>query len=70
MLASLLSCVRRVKSAFGDQNARLKKLVFLKPYLLNASFSDARSVSLLGNTRPASLLQNAGLRESAFLKCR
>ena len=55
MSASLLSYVRRVKSAFGDQNVELKKLVFLWPHLPDAMFSNARSTPLLRGTRPTSL---------------
>jgi len=55
MPASLLSYVKRVKSAFGDQNAELKKLVFLRPHLLDATFSNTRSIPLFRGTRPVSL---------------
>ena len=70
MLASLLSCTEHAKSAFGDQNVKLKKLALSRSHLLNTTFKDARFMSLLKNTRPASLRQNAGLRKSAFSKCR
>ena len=66
--ASLLSYIRRAKSACSDQNAKLKRLTFLRLHLSNATFSSARSVPLLRDTRPASLQQNAGLIKSAFLK--
>ena len=68
--ASLLSYVRGAKSAFGELNAKLKRLVFLKLHFPNAMFSSARSVPLLRETRPVSPQSNAGLRRSAFLKCR
>jgi len=35
MTASLLSNIGRTKSAFGDQNAKLKKLAFLELHLSN-----------------------------------
>ena len=69
MPASVLSCTRCAKSAFGDQNAKLKKLTLSRPHLINVTFSDARSVSPLRNMRPASLPRNAGLRKSVFPKC-
>ena len=68
--ASFLSCVRRVKSAFGDQNTKLQRLAFLRLHLSNATFSSARATPLYKVTRPASLQQNVRLRKSAFLKCR
>ena len=37
MPASLLSCIERAKSAFGDQNVKLKKLAFLRLHLSNAT---------------------------------
>ena len=55
MPASFLSYVRRAKSVFGDQDAKLKWLAFLKLHLTNATFSNVRSASLLRDTRPASL---------------
>jgi len=67
--ASLPSYVRRVKSANGDQNAKLKRLAFLRLHLSNATFSSTRSVPLLRDMRPASLQINVGLKRSAFLKC-
>ena len=68
-LASLLDCVKRVKSASGYQNIKLEKLAFLRLYLTYAMISNARSASLLRDTRPTSLLQNAGLMKFASLKC-
>jgi len=67
--ASLLNCIRRAKSASGCQNAELMKLTFLRPYLADATFSNARFTSLLRDTRPASLRQKAGFMKFAFLKC-
>ena len=67
--ACLLNCVRCVKFASGYQNVELKKLAFLRPYLTDAMFSNARSASLLRDTRPASLRQNARLMKSVFLNC-
>ena len=58
---SSLNCIRREKSASEYQNAELMRLAFLRPYLVDATFSNARS---------ASLRQNAGLMKSPFLKCR
>ena len=55
MPVSLLSCTRCAKSAFGDQNVKLKKLAFFRLHLLNVTFSDVRFVSLLRHTRPESL---------------
>ena len=69
MPASLLNSIRCVKSASGYQNTELKRLAFLRLHLTDAMFSNARSVSLFIDTRPASLQQNAGLIKSAFLKC-
>ena len=66
---SLLNCVIRVKSASRYQNAELEKLAFLRPYLIDAMISNARSTSLLRDMRPGSLLQNTGLIKSAYLKC-
>ena len=68
--ASLLNRIRRVKSASGYQNGELKRLAFLRLHLTDAMFSNARFMSLLINTRPASLRQNTGLIKSVFLKCR
>ena len=53
--ASLLNHVRRTKSAFGNLNAKLTKLVFLKLHFPNAIFSSAKSMPLIRDTRPASL---------------
>jgi len=55
MHTSLLSYVRRAKSAFGNQNMKLKRLAFLRLHLSNATFNNARSVSLLRGMRPTSL---------------
>jgi len=52
---SLLNYVRRAKSVFRDQNAKLKRLVFLKLHLSNATLSNAGSASLLRDMRPVSL---------------
>ena len=65
----LLNCIRRAKSASGYQKEDLEKLTFLRPYLTDAIFSNARSASLFRDTRPTYLLQNAGLMKSASLKC-
>ena len=67
---SFLNYVRRVKSASEYQNTELKKLTFLRPYLIDMMFSNTRLVSLLRDTRPASLLQNVGLMKFASLMCR
>ena len=53
--ASLLNRIRRAKSASKYQNTELKRLIFLRPYLTHAMFSNVRSVSLLRDTRPLSL---------------
>jgi len=53
--ASLLNCIRRAMFAYGYQNAELKRLVFLRPYLTDTMFSNARSTSLLKDTKLASL---------------
>ena len=55
MSASLLNCIRRAKSVSGYQNAELKRLAFLRFHLPDAIFSNARSASLLIDTRLASL---------------
>ena len=55
MLASLLNHIRRAKFASGYQNAEFKRLTFLKLYLTDAMFNNARSTSLLIDTKPASL---------------
>ena len=68
MPAFLLNRIRRVKSASGYQNAKLKRLAFLRPYLIDAMINNVRPASLLRDTRPASLLLNAGLMKSASLK--
>ena len=70
MPASLLNRISRAKSASGYQNAELKRLAFLRLHLPNSTFSNARSVPLLKDTRPVSLQQNVGLIKSAFPKCR
>jgi len=70
MLASLLNHIRRAKSAYGYQNTELKRLAFLRLHLTDAMFSKARFASLLIDTRPVSLQQNAKLIKSAFLKRR
>jgi len=67
--ASLLNCIRCVKSTSGYQNAELKRLAFFRLYLTDTMFSNTRSVSLLRDTRPTSLRQNAGLMMFAFLMC-
>ena len=54
-LASLLSCVRRTKSAYGDQNAKPETLAFLRLHIPNATFSSARFVPLFRYTRLVSL---------------
>ena len=69
-LASLLSYVRCAKSAYGDQNAKPKRLAFLRLHLSNATFSSAMSVPFLRDTGPASLQPNVRLKRSVFLKCR
>jgi len=45
--APLLNCIRRAKSMYGYQNTELKRLAFLRPYLTDVMFSNARSASLL-----------------------
>ena len=45
--ASLLSCVRRTKTAYGDQNAKPNRLAFLRLYFPNATISNVRSASPL-----------------------
>ena len=45
--ASLLSYIRRAKSAFGDLNMKLKRLAFLRLHFPNATFSSARSMPRL-----------------------
>ena len=67
---SLLNSIRRMKSVSGYQSAELTKLAFLRPYLADAMFSNARSASLLRDTRPVSLIQNVELIMSVSLKCR
>ena len=69
MLSSLLNRIRRTKSASGYQRAELTRLVFLRPYIADAMFNNARSAYLLRDTRLASLYQNARLTKSASLKC-
>ena len=66
---SLLSYVRCVKSAYGDQNEP-NRLAFLRLHFPNATFSSARAMLLLRDTRPASLQPNAKLRKSACLNRR
>jgi len=68
--AYLLNYIRCVRSTSGYQNTELKRLVFLRSYLIDAMFSNTRSASLLRDTRPASLEQNAGLMKSTFLMYR
>ena len=58
MPVSLLNHIRRAKSASECQNAELKRLTFLRLHLPDAIFSNARSASLLRDTRPASLEHN------------
>jgi len=70
MPASLLNHISRVKSVSGYQNVELRRLAFLRLYLLDATFSNVRSVPLLRDTRPVSLRRNAGLIKSVFPKCR
>ena len=70
MSASLLNRLRHVKYVSGYQNVKLKKLVFLRLHLTDSMFSNARSASLLIDTRPAFLRQNVGLIKSVFHKCR
>ena len=53
--ASLLSYVRRAKSVYGDQNTKPNRLAFLRLHFPNATFSSARSVLLLKDTRLVSL---------------
>jgi len=55
MPASLLNRIRRAKSVSGYQNAELKRLAFLRLHPTDAMFSNARSISLLRDIRPASL---------------
>ena len=63
--ASLLNNTRRVKSASGYQSAELTRLAFLRPYLIDAIFNNARSASLLRDTRPTSSCQNVRLMKFA-----
>jgi len=67
---SLLNSIRCVKSASGYQSAELMRLAFLRPYLTDVTFSNAKSASLLRDMRPVFLRQNTGLVKSASLKCR
>ena len=67
--ASLLNHFRRVKSVFGDLNAKLIRLPFLKLHFPNATFNSARSIPLLRDTRSASLQLHAGPKRPAFLNC-
>jgi len=53
--ASLLSYDRCVKSAYGDQNAKLNRLAFLRCHSPSATFSSVRAMFLLRDTRPAFL---------------
>ena len=50
--ASLLVCIKRTKSAYGDQNAKPNRLAFLRLHFPNATFSSARAMLLLRDTRP------------------
>ena len=68
--ASPLNRIRCVKFTSGYQNAELKRLAFLRRRLTDAMFSNARSASLLIDTRPVSLRENSRLIKSAFFKCR
>jgi len=61
-LASLLIYDRRVKSAYGDQNAKPNRLAFLRLHFPNATFSRTRAMLLLRDTRPVSLQPNAKFR--------
>ena len=70
MKYAILETNQHAKSASGYQNAELMRLAFMRAYLVNMTFSNARSASLLRDTRPASLHQNTRLMKSAFLKCR
>jgi len=65
--ASLLNCVRCIKSASGYQNIELKTLMFLRSCLTDAMFSNARSMSLFRDTRSVSLYQIARLMNFVFL---
>ena len=67
---SLLIYDRRVKSAYGDQNAKPNRLAFLRLHFLNAMFSSARAMLLLRDTRPASLQPDVELRKPACLNRR
>ena len=49
--ASLLNCIRRAKFMSGYQNAELKRLAFLGLHLPDVMFSNARSASLLIDTK-------------------
>ena len=51
--ASLLNNIRRVKFASRYQSAELIRLTFLKLYLTGMTFSNAKSASLLRDTKPA-----------------
>ena len=53
MPTSLLNHIRRAKSASEYQNAELKRLAFLRLHLPDTMFSNARSVPLLRDMRPA-----------------
>jgi len=65
--ASILSYVRCMKSAYGDQNTKPNRLAFLRLHFPNTTFNSVRSVLLLRDTRPASLQPNAELRKYACL---
>ena len=57
--ASLLNCIRHAKSASGYQSTELKRLTFLRLYLTDAMFNNARFASLLIDTRLVFLRHNA-----------
>ena len=67
--ASLLNNIRCVKSTSGCQSVELMRLVFLRPCLTGVTFSNTKFASLLRDTRPVTLRQNAGLIKSTSLKC-
>jgi len=69
MPASLLNRIRRAKFASRYQNTEFKRLTFLRLHLPDATFSNARSVSLLRDMRPVSTTE-AGLIKSVFSNCR
>ena len=62
-LASLLNCVRRTESAYGDPNAKPNGLAFLRLYFPNATCTSVRAILLFRDTRPASLRPDAKMRK-------